>query len=313
MAAKISLLVGINLVVFWSALNDPFETGVFLFFIPAGIGAFAILAFRDHRAGLAMIALTTALFLLAYFGDIQIEAERPSDTYIKISFVFNYFISTIISVLSVYFLMNLNKQSEDELIRKENFASQKNAELQKVNEALDRFVYSVSHDLRSPLSSILGLINLANLTKDPNELVQIIKMIQGRVLAQDNFIREIIDYSRNARTETVVEPLNLKKQVDEVIDTLKFDGLADKIEFRIKIAEDCTIISDKIRLTVILSNLIGNAIKYHNLTKENPFIEIRFQEDVCSFTRGGQRIGSYAATSAKNIQHVLSWLRSRDW
>jgi len=282
MAAKISLLVAINLVVFWSALNDPFETGVFLFFIPAGIGAFAILAFKDHRAGLAMIALTTALFLLAYFGDIEIEAERPSDTYIKISFVFNYFISTIISVLSVYFLMNLNKQSEEELIRKENFASQKNAELQKVNEALDRFVYSVSHDLRSPLSSILGLINLAHLTKDPNELVQIIKMIQGRVLAQDNFIREIIDYSRNARTETFVEPLNLKKQVDEVIDTLKFDGLADRIEFRIKIADDCTIMSDKIRLTVILSNLIGNAIKYHNLTKENPFIEVRFQDDVSS-------------------------------
>ena len=282
MAAKITLLVAINLVVFWSALNDPFETGVFLFFIPAGIGAFAILAFKDHRAGLGMIALTTTLFLLAYFGDIHIEAERPSDLYIKISFVFNYFISTIISVLSVYFLMNLNKQSEEELIRKENFASQKNAELQKVNEALDRFVYSVSHDLRSPLSSILGLINLANLTKDPAELVQIIKMIQGRVLAQDNFIREIIDYSRNARTETVAEPLNLKKQVEEVIDTLKFDGLADKIEFRIKIADDFIIISDKIRLTVILSNLIGNAIKYHNLTKENPFIEIRFQEDVGS-------------------------------
>jgi signal transduction histidine kinase len=282
LAAKISLLVAVNLVVFWSALNDPFETGVFLFFIPAGIGAFAILAFKDHKAGLAMIALTTALFLLAYFGDIEMETQRPSETYIKISFVFNYFISTIISVLSVYFLMNLNKQSEEELIRKENFANQKNGELQKVNEALDRFVYSVSHDLRSPLSSILGLINLANLTKDPNELVQIIKMIQGRVLAQDNFIREIIDYSRNARTETAIEPLNLKKQVEEVIDTLKFDGQADKIEFRIKIAGDFTIISDKIRLTVILSNLIGNAIKYHNLTKENPFIEIRFEEEVNS-------------------------------
>ena len=282
MAAKISLLVAINLVVFWSALNDPFETGVFLFFIPAGIGAFSILAFKDHKAGLAMIALTTVLFIVAYFGGINIESERPSETYIKISFVFNYFISTIISVLSVYFLMSLNKQSEEELIRKENFANQKNAELQKVNEALDRFVYSVSHYLRSPLSSILGLINLAHLTKDPNELVQIIKMIQGRVLAQDNFIREIIDYSRNARTETVVEPLKLKKQVEEVIDILKFDGQADKIEFKIKIPDECTIITDKIRLTVILSNLIGNAIKYHDLTKTNPFIEIRFQEDSTS-------------------------------
>jgi signal transduction histidine kinase len=278
--AKVTLLTAINFVVFWSAINDPFETGVFLFFIPAGIGAFSIIAFEDLKTGLAMTALTTILFLLAYFGDINFpEVQRPSELYIKISFIFNYFISLTISVLSVYFLMTLNKQSEDDLIQKENFASQKNAELQKVNEALDRFVYSVSHDLRSPLSSILGLVNLANLTKDPEELNQIIKMIQGRVLAQDNFIREIIDYSRNARTETVTEPIQLKKLVEEVIETLKFDGLADKIEFRQTIAEDFILTSDRIRLTVILSNLIGNAIKYHDLNKANPVIIIGFDRD----------------------------------
>ena len=284
-AAKISLIVTINLVVFWSALVDPLETGVFLFFIPAGIGSFAIFAFEDHKAGLFLIALTTALFLIAYLGDIEfIETRKPSDFYIQMSFVFNYFVALAISVLAIYFQMSLNKQSENELIQKENFANQKNAELQKVNEALDRFVYSVSHDLRSPLSSILGLINLANLTKDPEELNQIIKMIQGRVLAQDTFIREIIDYSRNARTETVAENLHLKKLVDEVIETLKFDGLADKIEFREQIPEDFILTSDKIRLTVILSNLIGNAIKYHDLTKESPFIEIGFKpEERCLY------------------------------
>ena len=197
------------------------------------------------------------------------------------SFVFNYFVALVISVLAIYFQMSLNKMSENELIRKENFANQKNAELQRVNEALDRFVYSVSHDLRSPLSSILGLINLANLTKDPEELNQIIKMIQGRVLAQDIFIREIIDYSRNARTETVAESIDLKKLVDEVVENLKFDGLADKIEFRKQIPHDFVLVSDKIRLTVILSNLIGNAIKYHDLNKEKPFIEIGYEPDEC--------------------------------
>lgn len=276
-AAKMSLIITINLLVFWSALIDPLETGIFLFFIPAGIGSFAILSFEDNKTGLLLIAFTTTLFLLAYFGDIKFPAvTQLSKSYIRISFVFNYLVSLTISVLAIYFQMNLNKQSEDELIQKENFANQKNAELQKVNEALDRFVYSVSHDLRSPLSSILGLINLANLTKDPEELNQIIKMIQGRVMAQDNFIREIIDYSRNARTETVLEPIVLKKLVDEVIETLKFDGLADKIEFRKEIPEDFILTSDKIRLTVILSNLIGNAIKYHDLKKQYPFIQIGF-------------------------------------
>src|SRR5688572_24253941 len=79
-AAKIGLVASINLVVFWSAITDPFETGVFLFFIPAGIGAFAILAFDDRRTGLVMTGFTIALFLLAYFGDIRlVDVSRPSE------------------------------------------------------------------------------------------------------------------------------------------------------------------------------------------------------------------------------------------
>lgn len=280
--AKINLISSINLVVFWFAINDPFETGVFLLFIPAGIGAFSIFDFDDLKTSLGMTALTVVLFLIAYFGDIHVmEVGRPSEAYIQGSFVFNYFISLTISVLAVYFLMSLNRQSENDLIQKELFVSQKNAELQKVNEALDRFVYSVSHDLRSPLSSILGLINLANLTKDPDELAQIMKLIQGRVLAQDNFIREIIDYSRNTRTDTVLEPIALRQLVCEVIDALKFDSLADKIVFKVQVPDDLVISSDRIRLTVILSNLIGNGIKYHDFSKSSPYIMIGYHADRC--------------------------------
>jgi signal transduction histidine kinase len=129
------------------------------------------------------------------------------------------------------------------------------------------------------LSSILGLINLANLTKDPEELNQIMKMIEGRVHAQDKFIREIIDYSRNARTEIVTETIVLKPLVEEVIESLKFDTLAYKIEFKINVNEGVVLVSDKIRLTVILSNLIGNAIKYHDFRKSNPFIEVGYNTD----------------------------------
>jgi signal transduction histidine kinase len=279
--AKIILLISTNLVVCWAALNDPFETGAFLLFIPMGIGSFAILGFTDHRTGIAFAAFTTLLFLGAYFGDLHpVEIVRPPEAYLRISFLFNYFISFTISVLVVYFLMNLNKRSESELMQKEKLAIQKNTELQKVNDELDRFVYSVSHDLRSPLSSILGLTNLAMKTYEREELDQILKMIQGRVHAQDHFIREIIDYSRNARTETIREHIHLKPLVDEVINSLKFNIQADKIRFNQQVSDDVVLMSDKIRLTVILSNLIGNAIKYHDLRKEHPFIEIGYREDV---------------------------------
>jgi signal transduction histidine kinase len=277
--AKIVLLISTNLVVFWSAINDPFETGVFLFFIPAGVGSFAILAIERYKTGFALAGLTTVLFFLAYFGDIHLSiGERPSDFYVTISFIFNYFISLTVSVLFVYFLMNLNQHSENELIRKEIFAQSKNAELQKVNEELDRFVYSVSHDLRSPLSSILGLTNLAKATTDLNEINQILSMIQGRVNAQDNFIKDIIDYARNARTETAFEKVKLKDIVNEVFESLKFNSNAGRILFKIKVNDQTTLTTDKVRLSIVLNNLVSNAIKYHDFRKQKPFVEVGYDE-----------------------------------
>ena len=279
-AAKVSLMISVNMVVFWAALNDPFETGTFMFFLPVGIGSFAILGFDDQRTGIALAIFTSVLFLLAYFSDLQpFPVARPSEDYIKLSFVLNYAISLTISVLVVYFLMNLNRFSENELIEKEHFAHHKNLELQKVNDELDRFVYSVSHDLRSPLSSILGLTNLARMTTDPQELDQILSRIQSRVSAQDHFIREIIDYSRNARAEILSEDVILDKLIDEIIDSLKYNANADKITFRKRIPEGTYLHVDRIRLTVVLNNLIGNAIKYHDINKADPFVEIGFKTE----------------------------------
>jgi signal transduction histidine kinase len=286
-AAKIILILSTNLVIFWSALHDPFETGVFLFFLPTGIGSFAILSFEDLKTGMALAALTTILFLIAYLTDLRpIDVSKPSDTYIQISFMLNYFISLTISILIVYFLMSLNRLSESELILKEKHANEKNMELEKVNEELDRFVYSVSHDLRSPLSSILGLINIARLSHSREELDNILNMMQGRVQAQDHFISEIIDYSRNARTEVHTEPIALRNLVEDIAASLKFNDHANRIDFRILIPEDHILFSDPVRVKVIFSNLIGNAIKYHDLRKPDPFIAVGVRtDDACYFVQ----------------------------
>ena len=276
MTAKILLMASVNLVVFFSAVNDPFETGVFLFFIPTGIGLFAILEFKDRKVGLLLTLFSLILFLLAYFGDLRpAYVERPSQLYIQTSLIFNYAISLTISVLIVYFLMGLNRRSENDLIEKEKLANRKNKELQKVNDELDRFVYSVSHDLRSPLSSILGLTNIAKKTSDKQELDLLLTMIQGRVEAQDHFIKEIIDYSRNARTDSRLETISLKELVDEILMALKFSS-PGQIEFRNLVPDQTQLRSDKTRVSVILNNLISNAIKYHNFTKDHLFIEIGF-------------------------------------
>jgi signal transduction histidine kinase len=275
--AKLLLVITLNLATFWSASIDPFDDGTYLFFIPVGISAFVLLDPNDMKTAVALVMLSTALFLLSYF-DIARYYELPphSPQYHQIAFLFTYFLSFGLSIVYIYFLVNLNRRSENELQNKERSAKVKNEQLQKANEALDRLVYSVSHDLRSPLNSILGIIDLVEMSHDPNEVKNYIQMIRDRIKGQNNYILEIIEYSRSSLTEVRAEKIELRKLVDEVVESLRFSTHAQGIEFRSMVDHHVILISDRISLWIILNNLIGNAIKYHDLSKAHPFIEIGY-------------------------------------
>jgi PAS domain S-box-containing protein len=154
---------------------------------------------------------------------------------------------------------------------------QQNEMLAKTNEELDRFVYSTSHDLRAPLSSVLGLINIMELTPSEEERKQIIGMMRTRVKNLDDFIQEIIDYSRNSRMEVVYEKINFRELYKEVLDNLKFMEEVGQIDMQLELTAE-EFHSDKKRLKVILNNLVSNAIKYHLLRGENPYIQVKMEK-----------------------------------
>jgi signal transduction histidine kinase len=102
-------------------------------------------------------------------------------------------------------------------------------------------------------------------------------MINERVKAQDYFIREIIDYSRNARLEPDLKDVFIKAFTEEVIQSLFFIEGAEKIKFTIAANADLAVRSDPSRLKSIINNLLSNAIKYHDTTKPNQFINVACQ------------------------------------
>ncbi len=278
--AKLVLVITLNLMIFWSASIDPFDDGTYLLFIPVGIGAFALLDPRDLKTAISLATLSTTLFLLSYFGlGRNYELPPLSQQYHQVIFLLIYLLSFALSIVYVYFLVNLNYLSERELILKENFAQQKNEQLQQANRSLDQLVYSVSHDLRSPLNSILGLIDLVEQTNNTQEFQRLLKMMRERINVQNNYIQEIIEYSRNSKNEMRPERIELRKFVDEIIDSLRYSADAIRIEFRKQIDVSTILTSDRLCLWVALNNLIGNAIKYHDLAKRNPFIEIGYSSD----------------------------------
>lgn len=157
----------------------------------------------------------------------------------------------------------------------ENLLHKQNHELENTNKELDRFVYSASHDLSAPLKSILGLVRISKLEAIIEPAPTYLNEIEKSVLKLDSFIGEILDYSRNKRLIITPEQIELKVLCQEILDNLKYLDDYTKISVDLDEFEQSTIQQDKVRLKIILSNLISNAIKFQKKTPgHKPVIKI---------------------------------------
>jgi two-component system, sensor histidine kinase len=154
-----------------------------------------------------------------------------------------------------------------------------NKMLKHTNEELDRFVYSVSHDLSAPLKSVKGLISLSRYEPD-SSLRGYLDKIHSSVSRLEKFIIDILDYSRNNRQELRPEKLDISMLVKEVLENLSYVENFQKIKIDTDGLKCNSIVTDPTRLRIILNNIIGNAVKYHKTNGSIvPFISISSQID----------------------------------
>jgi signal transduction histidine kinase len=177
-------------------------------------------------------------------------------------------------------IQNALKQRHHEHKRKkaEKALRKQNEELVKINKELDSFVYSVSHNLRAPLMSVLGLINLVqveNKKADPDpELNGYFAMMQQSIHKLDDTLKEILDYSRNARSEMNIEKVDFQRMVEDSFERMKYMDGSDQISKTISIDSKGPLFTDPYRLSVIINNLVSNAIKYRDVNKSQSTIAI---------------------------------------
>lgn len=149
-----------------------------------------------------------------------------------------------------------------------------NEQLKKVNKELDRFVYSASHDLRAPLSSALGLINLARLEPDPNMILQYLDMQEKSLRKLDEFILDVLAFSRSSRSEVKPIFLDLEALAKEIYADHQNAARKRSIDFSIERCGEVAFASDRYRVNIILSNLISNAIRYINQEAHKHWIKV---------------------------------------
>ncbi|MCB0497909.1 MAG: GHKL domain-containing protein [Cyclobacteriaceae bacterium] len=282
--AALLIFLSSNLILFSFAAIVPKGVGIYLLYFP--LIAFSFISYDYHRRYLSFgftilsIALNGILLLTDFqpFGTINLQPTDPA-----IPFGINLLVSILLLSLGINFLIKINFSWEQVLLDQQKETKRlseelvkKNTSLEKTNRELDSFVYSTSHDLRAPLSSILGLINLTELESEkPSETMKnYLEMIKERVNGLDDFIQDVIDYSRNSRTDLVVDDVDLEKLFDKVLLTNRFLVNTGKVEISTKIDVRNKVKLDKSRFFRVLNNLVSNAIKYSDLSKEKSFVHI---------------------------------------
>lgn len=166
--------------------------------------------------------------------------------------------------------VNLN----NELVSKNNQLVQTNEELIQHNNDLQQFSYTVSHNLRGPVASLLGLMILADKSTLSEQNKTLFEHLQKSVATLDTTIKDlsnIIDI-RNAISK-IKQRVQVKEELDQILLLLQKNIDDNRVEFEISLQET-DIYSVRPMINSILYNLISNAIKYRS-EERKPLIQIR--------------------------------------
>ncbi len=186
-----------------------------------------------------------------------------------------------------------------------DITTQKNntEELSKMNQELDRLVYSIGHDLRAPIASTLGLLDLSQDETDINTIKQYNEMMRKSLMRLDSFIQDTLDYSRNVRTQIEITEIDIKKELTDIKELLFLSAEIKDITVNIEIKGENVCYTDNTRFNVIVSNLLSNAFRYHDKQKSDKYIDIcvfcQYDTIEISISDNGQGI------EKRHIEHIF--------
>ena len=257
--------------------------GMFEMHFVAFIGSVLMITYQNWKMQISLF-----LFVLIHhtvFGYLQFSGFHDiyftQQDYMDLNtFLIHMIFATVIFSLSAVRAYNYRLMSDSFInqsfeIGRLQAKEIENVELIKVNKELDRFVYSVSHDLRAPLTGMLGVLMLAEKESKETKNSEYFRLLKSSVKRLDCFISDILDYSRNSRLERRPEVVDFKSILDDVNENLHaMLGKVEGVKILANINCDHQFKTDKTRLTMVLNNLITNAVRYRRTGNEPSYVKV---------------------------------------
>jgi len=193
--------------------------------------------------------------------DSAIHEIAKSETIIekntRTSIVIGFVTLLLIIIFIILILSDVNKG-----YRARKAAEEAKKKTEEIMESRHKLLLSVSHDIKAPLSSIMGHVELMDKTDNEKE-INSIQQSADHIL---NLLNNLLEYSslEQGKLQVSIETFNLHQQCDEIAEMFAPIAQQKNLEFSFSTSmKDPTFIkSDKLKIKQILTNLISNCIKY---------------------------------------------------
>ncbi|HTF82879.1 MAG TPA: sensor histidine kinase, partial [Cytophagales bacterium] len=150
---------------------------------------------------------------------------------------------------------------------------QRTQELIAKNEELNSFVYRASHDIKGPISSLIGLAKIGQIEQNPEILKEYFKHVLSSSEKLDKTLSDLLQLSHVSEADVKNEESNLGNLLNEVLNILKLDEKFNGVKIETEVTDQNVFVDERM-LKPILHNLVENSLKYSDPDKPNPFVKI---------------------------------------
>lgn len=153
--------------------------------------------------------------------------------------------------------------------------------LRRTNEDLMEFAHSASHDLKAPLATIRGVVDIALDDLQEGRIKEVdglLRDVRRKAEQLSGLVEAVLELARADRVEAELSPTRIGELATEIAQERERDCEDAGVLLIREIEPKITILSNLTRLRIIISNLLGNAIKYRDPNKESPFVKLSVRE-----------------------------------
>lgn len=174
-------------------------------------------------------------------------------------------------------LKNVNVELENAVRERTKELEQSNVKLEKAVKDLDDFIYRTSHDLRGPIATMQGIIQIALMETNLEQVNAYFKNLREISDTANEKLHKLIEVHKMYLKQPELEKINVENILNEAVDSARLSDDESRIDLKVEFNANGSWVSDKYFFKSIIENMITNAFLFS--LKNNPFVKVKICEE----------------------------------